>query len=107
MNYDVNYFIMKFQAIPEGDWGRANLEDHCVLYHCGLTNYQYVHTPESIALAKLFGAKEPMYDKGGYSINMEYVWEINDGIGEYYLLGKTPKERILNKLYQIRDGICF
>lgn len=104
MKYDVNYFINKFEAIPEDDWGAGDLQKHCALYHCGLVDNVYKHNDETIALAKLFGAKEPMYGQYGTPLYMDHIYLVNDGIDEYKSLGNTPKERILNKLYQIRDG---
>lgn len=35
--YNVDYFIKKFEAIPESSWGKINL-DTCALGHCGMTH---------------------------------------------------------------------
>lgn len=98
--YDVEYFINKFEAIPDHEIGAVRLSAHCALWHCGLKNGEYVHTDESKALTILFGG-----DINDKSKGFPAVYTINDGgfaINER--LGDTPKQRILNKLYQIRDG---
>lgn len=101
MEYTVEYFINKFEAIPTQEIGSVSLINHCALWHCGLQQNEYKHTDESRALVRIFGGDcESPKDAG----EMGAIYRINDGIGDNKLLGNTPKERILNKLYQIRDG---
>ncbi len=48
----LEYFILKFQQIPSSMWGTGNLDSKCVLYHCGMREYNKP-TEESKALTKL------------------------------------------------------
>lgn len=106
--YDKEYFIEKFSAIPESLWVRAaltvnlgsNTEAHCALGHCGVAVNKgvYVNTPESLALLKLFKAKD--------STDFTAVYGVNDWYGssppfKALAPGDTPKERILNYLKQL------
>ncbi len=88
--YDKEYFIKKFEAIPEEEIGKGSLCDHCALWHCGVVNYRKL-TEEAIALNKLF------IGTNNHFVNSKYghVISINDHRFEF---GKTPKQRILNKL---------
>lgn len=56
MNYDISYFITKFEAIPEELWCTGKLaiyEQRCVLGHCGVVGYaSYDLTPEALTLAQ-------------------------------------------------------
>lgn len=86
--YDVNYFIEKFEAIPGELWCRGALTDgdghHCALGHCGESLEGF--TPESSALRRLF------MQEGMAVIN------INDCTN----FGPTPKARILAALHDIK-----
>lgn len=100
VNFDVDYFIKKFNAIPESDIG-VGLSERCALWHCGVRLIEnvkggYSGTEESAALIKLFG--------GFRRTDFHAVYSIND-IGPIGQQTLTPKQRILNKLYQIKDGI--
>lgn len=113
MIFTTDYFIEKFSAIPDHLWGVGSLGIHeghefakkCVLGHCGMgvKDCSYAPTPEADALVKLFG---------GYSIdetlgeikNYWCVYAINDGASEFLCYGDTPKDRILNKLYEIKQN---
>jgi len=96
--YDKDYFIKKFEAIPDEDIGKGRLDKHCALHHCGVHingRGEYVETVEARKLAKLFGSNE-----------LPIIHKINDGtyyfdpkVGKNIIAeGNTPKERILNKL---------
>lgn len=93
MNYNCDYFIRKFEAIPDELWLIGNYTDwynkdrHCALGHCGRD--LGIHNEESDTLVWLF--KE------------EIVSFVNDGREEYKKYGETPKQRILAALYDIRD----
>jgi len=81
--YTKEYFVKKFEAIPEEEIGRGDLDKHCALYHCGVTSSpNYNHTEESKALAILLGGDEDFMN----------VWEINDDRDD------IPKNNILNAL---------
>lgn len=99
-NYDADYFIYKFKAIPEGEWCKGKFKysnKFCALGHCGARTGYVKGIPEADALSDLFEK----------NICEELV-EINDGTsGEY--LQKSPKQRILAALRDIKDkdiGIC-
>lgn len=89
--YDVQYFIDKFEAIPEEKWCvgvyvSGNDERMCALGHCG----QYaVRTPESRGLIDVLGS-------------VTEVAEINDGKHPGYLQ-PTPKQRVLAALRDVRE----
>lgn len=92
MNYDVNYFIQKFEAIPEDRWCIQTRDDgegrHCALGHINVDQYKH---PEETALRHVLG------DSG---MNMIVVG-INNGDNEKYQQ-PTPKQRILAALYDIK-----
>ncbi len=93
--FNLQYFILKFQQIPNKMWGTGNLDSKCVLYHCGMREYNKP-TEESKALTKLMFGEEWMDYK---------VWSINDTSGKKMGYPQnTPKERILAFLYELRDG---
>lgn len=89
--YSKEWFIRKFEAIPDDEIRRGSLNKHCALWHCGvrLGEEDYVPTEEAIALIRLFGGE---HDKQ-YSV----VFNVNDNSFNGYE-GATPKQRILNKL---------
>jgi hypothetical protein len=92
MNYDVDYFIKKFEAIPENKWTTGaymnNKGQSCALGHCGIHRSVPI-SQEPIELSNLF------IRKLGIS-----VLAVND----FKLIkwGSTPKERILNALKEIK-----
>lgn len=99
MEYTVDYFIKKFEAIPEDNWITASLYDPeigcCVLGWCGVRSLRY-HTSESRALASLLG------------IHPNTLYRINDGIADYKHLRmtlETPKQRILAALNNAKNGV--
>lgn len=92
--YSREWFIKKFDAIPDELWGMSELNcggKKCALGHCGLENYEEP-TKESLELVKLFGgsvtAKEVDFNK---------VYIVNDDT-IYKTYGDTPKERIIKFL---------
>lgn len=89
--YDVNYFIEKFEAIPEeywciGSFGNGGI--HCAFGHCGMRSYTDIlsDVAEADALNKISND----------------IVDVNDGYSQKYK-GQYPKERILSLLYDIRD----
>lgn len=104
--YTVDYFIQKFEPIPDDKWTRGAIQDSitgacCVLGHCGVKNvkdgselperdkdYGWLMTDEAYALADLI-----------FKGSVDNLWMLNDGNREWAKeYGETPKERILNKL---------
>jgi hypothetical protein len=90
--YTVDYFIQKFEAIPEEMWttrGFVDGESKCALGHCGQTCATEPFTAEAGSLTDLF-----MNQIGS-------VARVNDGhISRYYQ--PTPKARILAALRDIQ-----
>jgi len=108
MKYNVDYFINKFEAIPDIYWTSfkyVNGNAYCAMGHCGFRHFTV--TPEGKALDALF-------DKYGI-----HVLAVNDGAHGYFNMneareiqnwywaqaGETPKERVLNVLYTIKAGV--
>jgi len=86
--FDKEYFIKKFQAIPEDQWREDGNygnegECRCAIGHCGVDS-QGIETEESTALHGLFGSVA--------------IIEINDGELRLGYPGTTPKQRILAAL---------
>lgn len=103
MEYNVDYFIKKFEAIPDFRWANNPTltspvpERTCALGHCGLTSYD--HNEESIALSNLLSL---VVDKAD---SFERVWKLNDGgLGpeDMPYTQPTPKARILAALLDIK-----
>lgn len=94
--YDVDYFINKFEAINSDDWGTNNLDNHCTFYHCGARNGEnWTNNKEVLGLINIVSDNR---DDG-----LGTILTINDNWVGNKIKGNTPKERILNYLYQIRD----
>lgn len=91
MKYNVDYFIEKFEAIPEHKWIRGEYGVngfHCAFGHCGAVHgiHDFSHLPEAEALLSIL-----------FNTAM-----INDGCVEDYPQS-TPKKRILAALYDIKS----
>lgn len=89
MNYDVDYFLNKFEAIPEEKWKTNSWKDSgdgrmCAHGHCG--RGKDALSQESLSLNRILGFK---------------VIAINDGWDERYQQ-PTPKQRILAALMDIK-----
>lgn len=109
MKYDVNYFIKKFEAIPEDNFISNDWEDayrgHCAGGHCGLNgNNCDEGTKEAISLAKVLSPLKVTNNKI-VGFDTGYFWwkipAINDGSTKEYQQ-PTPKQRILAALYDIK-----
>lgn len=93
--YDAEYFIEKFEAIPEEKWrsdgfyGSSDSETFCAMGHCGVRDDGEWPGGDADALIDLFLA------------NTIAVVEINDG-GDQNFPQPTPKQRILAALLQIQ-----
>lgn len=99
MEYDVDYFIKKFEAIPRENWCKGTLQrkvhslsedivQHCVLGHCGVMfNHDSIYfTPEAIQLANILDTQ------------VGDLFLINDQKG-------IPKDNVLNELYKVKDKL--
>ncbi len=90
MIYDKEYFIKKFEAIPEEKWATKSFYTYdgrcCALGHCG-KRYGSFSTNESSALG---------------IITLYRTVAINDGLGDSVKYGNTPKTRIINFLKQLQ-----
>jgi len=114
MEYNRQYFIDKFSAIPDEQWISGDLHDEntgasCALGHCGVRQGNggaYKYTPEAEALIKVLTPKS----RQDYAIvvNAHFVTDANDNeslSGEQICdESSTPRERILIKLLE-EDGI--
>jgi len=101
-NYDVDYFIRKFEAIPDGRWRVGDYgiagEPRCVLGHCGEGRKPFwTSTAESEALRTLLGTVRSSDGKGSGPA------AVNDGLARGYRQ-RTPKARILAALRDAKDG---
>lgn len=108
--YDVNYFINKFEAIPEEKW--LPNQFGCAYTHCG--QYGEGYKDEAPALSKLFETLHPL-SKNQIKRDIEgsryHGWSwlvavINDNncMNDTPYKQPTPKQRILAALYDIRDS---
>lgn len=104
MDYSVDYFINKFQSIPDDNWTIYSLRNvnnpdcRCVLGHCDVTTENggnYIYTEESWALYKIFKNLVPTLHKNPYLVSTVNDYKIEWGL--------TPKERILNVLNKAKN----
>ncbi len=86
--YNINYFLQKLSKIDTKDWGTGHLENKCVLWHCGMKQYNQ-STEESRALCKILTGDEGDTHK---------VWAINDTFGKKLYPYPTAKTRIIAAL---------
>lgn len=111
MEYDVNYFINKFEAIPESQFTTHLFQNQdgqkCSVGHCGIFSVHNV-TPEGIALKRVFvnlpiTAKRSgtLVEEGTFSIFPHKASYINDGLVKEYTQ-PTPKQRILAALNDVK-----
>lgn len=104
MQYTVDYFINKFEAIPEAQIGESQLAG-CAYGQCrSRIDYQDGHeTKEGLALEKIMSSlpglkKHKESDWGPYDSTPA---RINNGDVKQYQQ-PTPKQRILAALYDIK-----
>ena len=92
VNYTIQHFIDKFEAIPEENW-TTHVYNYglacCALGHCG--HRAGNSTEESHALGFLF-----------HSHNLS-IRGINDGLYPHRI-GSSPKERVLTALMSLKNG---
>lgn len=95
MEYNVDYYIEKYEAIPDEEWCvgayEGPNESHCALGFCGV-NYgnQFMGTLESNILSRIIR-----------KVTNETVDRLNDGADWRYQQA-TPKQRILAALYDVK-----
>jgi hypothetical protein len=96
MEYTIDYFIKKFEAIPEEKWTVKQYTDsenaHCALGHCGARGYDIVTTIETEE------SKELRYLFLRNGMNVAHV---NDN---ETFFRSTPKSRILKALYDFKNN---
>lgn len=97
MKYDLEYFIAKFEGIPEHEWCTgtyisADGLSKCAYGHCGV-RASTPDTDEEKGLDAITGDIE-----GGYYISLVNDNK-NDSFSEF---GSTPKERVINYLKSLR-----
>lgn len=104
MTYDVDYFLNKFDAIPDEMWCCGGFSwggKMCALGHCGVTHYSSPITPESLALARLFNENLGVDVARVNDANSELLY---NNLSKLVELGDTPKERIISALILIKAG---
>jgi len=101
MEYDLEYFIAKFEAIPEDKWCTGvlrSLNRSCALGHCGATTCSPTfknHPLEVQELIRITGGS-----KDGV---LPIIGEVNDGfIGELKRGDSSPKQRVVHYLKSLR-----
>jgi hypothetical protein len=114
MEYTVDYFIEKFEAIPESMWANgiggyfsdAN-SPKCALGHLNNNNDKSMSyhgmCKEARSLCNLFSKAVVEIDFNSDCVpgSERLVWGVNDGYGRGYKQ-PTPKQRILAALYDIK-----
>lgn len=97
MNYDLDYVITKFEAIPEEKWCQGSLLDKqgraCAWGHCGLR--------EDGPISSIVGALR-MIGKLFPDPTVSLV-EVNDQGFKFRALGSTPKQRVVNYLKALKE----
>lgn len=111
MDYDVDYFIKKFKAIPAHHWTTHVFFDDrsgqmCALGLCGHRAWRPL-TPEPSGLDKLFKMYYPKlpvtaFNDGGPNGISTRANELYQEYSSIFRLS-TPKERILAALYLIKE----
>ncbi len=110
MDYTIDYFISKFEAIPEDKWVigvvRTNDGRCCAMGHCGVTysdnigfgsDSYWVSTKEANALLKILGADIEGDEDSHSSDIWKLIYTINDATNN------TPKKNILEHLRKLKN----
>lgn len=96
MKYDLDYFIAKFEKIPDDEWtDQGEFVDRsgckCAYGHCGAIKSKN-DSEESTALYKI----DEYYN----------IVPVNDNWrGNFAHLGTTPKQRVVNYLKSLRNDV--
>jgi hypothetical protein len=105
--YDVDYFIRKFEAIPDSRWGVKRLWDgdgdeiRCAMGHCLDAFPMMEHTAQTIALRACFRPLVPICPMLPPVPSQLVVFDVNNGDDVRYPQ-PTPKARILAALQDIK-----
>lgn len=105
--YDVNFFIRKFEAIPESLWTIYNFindkDQCCANGHCGVRGITNSIPKEAVGLQNVFSvlSYKENHDKRKYPNYSVIAANINNGDDSRYPQ-PTPKQRILAALYDIK-----
>lgn len=110
MIYDVDYFIAKFQAIPEDLWTTGELgkegEPRCATGHCGVEFYSSL-TEEAKALSEILrpvATKKFIYTEHWDAADV--IWHVNDAWAERqrgdYRDGRRAKANTLAALHEAK-----
>lgn len=99
--YDVDYFIDKFEKIPDDKWCIGSFDgpygSHCALGHCGCHDSNR-NTDEANALRNLFEDSDLIVS--AVDVNDDHLYSTRP-----FLDASTPKQRILNALQYIKKNI--
>jgi len=106
MNYDIDYFIKHFEPIKEEKWCIGDIDNgqgqYCTMGHLGAIHGRYKNE-KVLALSRLLRSHFPDHP-ADIIFSASDIWDtivpyINDIEHE-----GTPKSRILDYLYQIKDA---
>jgi hypothetical protein len=106
-SFTVDYFIQKFEAIPDEKWCQGWVEkptgERCALGHCGVKSERsfWTHSEEALALGKIlrpFVLPNHSDEECGRDDYYTAVYLVNDR----QRFGCTPKARILGALRDIK-----
>lgn len=96
--YTLEYFINKFESIPEEKWTTGTTGDsegrHCAMGHCGAHTCSFdalIHNAEVKSLLLLTGQEKD---------TLPTITHVNDDTYPFRY-GKTPKQRVINYLKSI------
>jgi len=91
MEYNLDYFINKFEKIPEKLWLCGQFSDEygeqrCALGHCGFR----------------VGKEKTLEGDSLLNLTNLNIAKVNDGYENYLHYGSTPKQRVVNYLKSLR-----
>jgi hypothetical protein len=103
VGYDVDYFLKKFEAIPEARWTvdvyeKPDTGQFCALGHCGINYNGVSNTPEAQAFRDLVEAYSQRHLPRDRCAR---IASVNDGEDDRYDQ-PTPRQRILALLRDIK-----
>lgn len=103
--YTPSYFLSKFDSIPPDKWYETNFLNpkdrtcRCALGHCDVEQFEDIHAnEEALALINIFEYNSMR--QGPFA-----VIAINDTSREFTYLGRSPKQRIINRLKEIKNEL--
>lgn len=98
-------YILRIESVDENLWGRQSLWDGAILSRYGKAmpkiNKRWAkENKDKKKLSELLNKDEYL---GLICLVGHHLKAINDGEIDYFMLGDTPKKRILGFLYRLRD----